>query len=108
MRQFARQRLADYKVPRHVNFLPALLTDRGREYEFRALSNGQTLGDAQDNDFTYNLVTLQPFSPVHIAGSQPGGAGTDLTITWIRRARLNADWATGLFLAVKYTLAQTR
>jgi hypothetical protein len=80
-------------TPGTVDFLPALLTDRGRTYEFRALSNGQSLNDAQDNDFTYNLITIEPFSPVHIAGSRASGAGSDLTVTWIRRARLNADWA---------------
>ena len=76
-----------------VDFVPALLTDRGRMYEFRALSKGQSLGDAQDNDYTYNLITLQPFSPVHVSGSRTSGVGSDLTVNWIRRARLNADWA---------------
>ncbi|HUY68251.1 MAG TPA: phage major capsid protein [Alphaproteobacteria bacterium] len=76
-------------VPGAVDFLPALLTDRGREYEFRALSNGQALGDAQDVDFTYGLKTIAPFSPVHVSGNYSSG---DLTIGWVRRARLNADW----------------
>jgi hypothetical protein len=75
-----------------VEFVPALLTDRGRMYEFRALSNGQTLGDAQDNVFTYGLATLQPFAPVNLRGVRMGGTGTDCVLIWTRRARLHGDW----------------
>jgi hypothetical protein len=75
-----------------VQFIPALLTDRNRNYEFRALSNGQALCDAVDTNFTYALMTLQPFSPVYVAGSRSSGTGSDLTITWIRCARKNGDW----------------
>ncbi len=76
-----------------VRFIPALLTDRNRRYDFRALSNGQALGDVTDVDFTYSLATLQPMAPVHLTGSRSGGTGSDLTLGWKRRARLNADWA---------------
>lgn len=75
-----------------VDFIPALLTDRGSAYEFRALSRGQSLGDAQDNNFIYNLKTLQPFAPANIQGSRVSGTGSDLTLNWKRRARLNAEW----------------
>lgn len=75
-----------------VQFVTALLTDRGRMYEFRALSNGQSLGDMPDMDFTYSLATLQPRAPTHIVGSRAGGTGSDLTLSWVRRARMNADW----------------
>ena len=33
--------------------------------------------------------TAAPLSPVHIRGTR---AGDDLTITWVRRARINAEW----------------
>lgn len=79
-------------TPGGVNFVPALLTDRNREYDFRALTKGQTLGDAQDHDFTYNLRTLEPFAPAHLRGMRASGTGTDLTLSWVRRARLGADW----------------
>ena len=75
-----------------VEFIPALLNDRGATYEFRALSNGQTLNATTDTDFTYNLGTIQPFSPVNITGTRASGTGSDLTLTWFRRARLNAEW----------------
>lgn len=75
-----------------VQFVPALLTDRGRTYNFRALSNGQTLGEVWDVNFTYALKTLQPFAPAHVKSSRASGTGSDLTISWKRRARKNGDW----------------
>ena len=75
-----------------VQFLPALLTDRGRAYGFRALSNGQTLGDAIDTSFTYGLLTLQPLAPTHVVASRVAGVGSDLSLSWKRRARRNGDW----------------
>jgi hypothetical protein len=75
-----------------VEFIPALLNDRGASYEFRALSNGQSLGNAQDTDFTYGLATIQPFAPANIQGMRVSGTGSDLTLVWKRRARLNAEW----------------
>jgi hypothetical protein len=75
-----------------VEFVPALLTDRGRMYEFRALTSGQTLGDVQDSDFTYGLITIRPFSPVNLTGTRATGPGGDVVLNWMRRARLNADW----------------
>ncbi|MDX2027706.1 MAG: phage tail protein [Alphaproteobacteria bacterium] len=79
-------------TPGAVNFVPALSTDRGRSYAFRALTKGQTLGDAQDSAFTYQLRTLQPFAPAHLAGVRASGTGSDLTLSWKRRARISADW----------------
>lgn len=75
-----------------VGFIPALLSDRGRSYLFRALAGGQSLGDAADMSFTYSLNTLCPLPVAHIAGSRASGTGSDLTITWKRRARRNGDW----------------
>ncbi len=79
-------------TPGAVDFVPTLQTDRGATYEFRALSKGQTLSDAQDTDFTYGLGTIEPYSPMNVAGTRTSGTGSDLTLTWIRRARLNAEW----------------
>lgn len=75
-----------------VQFLPCLLNDRGATYEFRALTKGQSLGQAVDTPFTYGLATLQPLSPVNIQAMRASGTGSDCTITWKRRARRNAEW----------------
>ncbi|MDR3450733.1 MAG: phage tail protein [Alphaproteobacteria bacterium] len=76
-----------------VNFLPDILSDRNVPYDFRALTTGQSLGDAADYPFTYGMKTLCPFAPVNVAGVRASGTGSDLTVTWVRRARLNAEWA---------------
>lgn len=75
-----------------VQFLPAVAADKGRSYQFRALSSAQNLADVQDINVTYGLKTLQPFSPVHVTGSRTAGIGSDLTINWKRRARMDAEW----------------
>jgi|GEM_PF-1012435 len=75
-----------------VQFIPALLTDRNRTYNFRALSNGQSLSDVPGSNVTYDLVTLRPMAPAHLTGTRSAGTGSDLTINWIRRARKNGDW----------------
>lgn len=75
-----------------VEFIPDMLSDRNKTYDFRALSSGQSLGDAQDYVFTYGMKTICPFAPVNIKGSRSLGTSGDLTLVWTRRARLNAEW----------------
>ncbi len=76
-----------------VTFIPGNLSDRNKAYYFRALSAGQTLSSAQDYAFTYGMKTLCPLSPACVKGARSLGTSGDLTITWARRARLNAEWA---------------
>jgi hypothetical protein len=76
-----------------VQFLPALLTDRARAYYFRTATVGQSVGTLPSQSFAYGLKTIQPFAPSHLSGTRVGGTGTDLTLGWKRRARLDADWA---------------
>jgi hypothetical protein len=80
-------------TPSALQFLPCLLTDRNTTYDFAAVSNGQTLGQSAVAAVTYNLATIQPYAPAQLAGSRSAGKGTDLALSWIRRARLNGDWA---------------
>lgn len=75
-----------------IKFIPALLTDRSRSYAFRGVTVGQNVGMQPDENFTYTLKTLQPLAPVQIRGARVGGIGTDLNVSWVRRARINADW----------------
>jgi hypothetical protein len=75
-----------------VDFLAARLSDRGATYDFRALTTSQSLSDAQDYAFTYGMRTLCPLSPVLTKAARSGGTTGDLTLTWARRARLNAEW----------------
>lgn len=75
-----------------VDFIPDQLGNRGISYDFRALTTGQSLSAAADYVFTYGMNTLCPFAPVNIKGMRSLGTSGDLTLTWNRRARLNAEW----------------
>lgn len=75
-----------------IKFLEAVNTDFNRTYYFRAVPLGQTLDTAQAYTFQYTFNTLRPYSPTQIRGSRASGTGSDLTITWVRRARINAGW----------------
>lgn len=75
-----------------VDFISAPLGDRDKGYTFRALSAGQSLNEAQDYTFTYGMRTLKPLSPVRIRGTRSLGSSGDLTVTWTRRARRDAEW----------------
>jgi len=76
-----------------VVFLPDTLSDRNKAFTFRALSAGQNLNDAHDYTFTYGMKTLCPFSPAYVKGTRSLGTSGDLTLTWVRRARTDAEWA---------------
>ncbi|MDD3029980.1 MAG: phage tail protein [Alphaproteobacteria bacterium] len=73
-----------------VAFVPDTLSDRGRSFSFRALSTGQSLSDAKDYTFAYGMKTLCPLAPVHLRAVR--SALGDVTFSWVRRARLDAEW----------------
>ncbi len=75
-----------------LSFIPGVLGDRDKTFVFRALAPGQTLGSAEDYGLTYGMKTLCPLAPVHIKAVRSLGTGGDLTLSWTRRARLNAEW----------------
>jgi hypothetical protein len=75
-----------------VDFVPDKLSDRGRSYQFRALASGQSLSAALDTTFTYGMQSLCPLSPATVQATRSQGITGDLTLTWARRARLNAEW----------------
>jgi len=57
---------------------------------YKPVSVVKSLADTNSVDFTYNANSLKPFSPVHVEGSRDGSG--NLTITWVRRARVNGGW----------------
>lgn len=65
------------------------IAEIGLERDYLAVTAGQAIGDGVAQAVTMNGNSLKPLSPVHIAGARDAG---DLTITWIRRARINAAW----------------
>ena len=78
--------------PSSLQFLPMQITDRGTTCQFRAVSDGGLLDYAQQLSVTFVLKTMAPLSPVHLRGVRAAGQGSDLTLTWIRRARKNGQW----------------
>lgn len=64
--------------------------DIGALRRFKAVSAGQTLSEAVPESITPNGNTIRPLAPVHVRGERDGS--NNLTITWVRRARLNAAW----------------
>lgn len=85
---------------RFILISPALYTTAiannliGRELFYKAVSVGNTLTTTDEVAFTYTGRNLKPFSPVHLKGTR-SGAG-DLTISWIRRSRIDGEWRDGV------------
>lgn len=72
-----------------MNTIGATLPEVGAARHFKAATSGKSVADAAAQVLTLAANTIRPLSPVSIAGTRAAG---DLTITWIRRARLNAEW----------------
>lgn len=89
-----------------IAFVPTLLTDRNATYEFRALGVGQSLSDVHDTKATLSLATLRPFAPVGVQASRASGTGSNLTLGWTRRARLNAEWVDYIDVPLDQALEQ--
>jgi hypothetical protein len=60
---------------------------------FKGVSVGGFVDDVTSISFTPTGVRLKPLSPVHITGSRDGS--NNLSMTWFRRARVDADWRDG-------------
>ena len=67
---------------------------RNTALHYKAVSAGLAVASATDTLFTDTGTSLKPYSPVQIAGSRDGS--NNLTSTWIRRARLYAEWTDGV------------
>lgn len=62
----------------------------GLSRQYKPVSIGETLAGTTAQSFTYNAQCLKPYAPVHISGERDGSG--NLTISWIRRTRLNGEW----------------
>lgn len=74
--------------------LPLTLSDRARGFYVKGISTGQVVDDRPSAHFTPQLKTLQPFAPCHAQGVRVSSG--DITLSWVRRARLNAAWVDGV------------
>ena len=62
----------------------------GYQRKYKAAHVGELVADVATQDFTYTGQALKPYSPVQVTGVRDGSG--NLTINWVRRARVNAQW----------------
>jgi len=70
----------------------------------KAVSNGALLDDAAAVSLTPSGASLKPFAPVHLRAARNGSG--DITLSWIRRARLAAGWQDNSDTALDESLEQ--
>ena len=97
---------------RFVLISPALYTTAiannliGRELYYKGVSVGNSLATTDEEAFTYTGRNLKPFSPVHVSGSR--NSGGDLTISWIRRSRVDSEWRDGVGIPLQGSVPQPK
>lgn len=69
---------------------PLLTSQFGRSLSYKPVSLGATLGNTDAVIYASTARSLKPYSPVHVSGSRDGSG--NLTILWVRRARLSGEW----------------
>lgn len=57
---------------------------------YKATTIGSSIAAVSTQEFTNTGIARRPYSPVQIGGGR--NASGDLTINWIRRSRINAEW----------------
>jgi hypothetical protein len=70
----------------------------GFSRKYKTAHVGQLVADAAAQDYTYTANALKPYAPVHVAGSRDGVG--NLSISWLRRARVNAQWRDSVDVAL--------
>jgi hypothetical protein len=76
-----------------VKYVPAQLTDIRSQFDYRAVTSGQSLGDAATVQFVWTGETLKPYSVANIRGTRDS-AGSVL-IEWSGRSRLGSGLISG-------------
>jgi hypothetical protein len=64
--------------------------DLGTSKLYKGVTVGMTLAQAQTRAFTNYGKGLVPYAPCFVTGARDGG--NNLTISWYRRSRYNAEW----------------
>lgn len=66
------------------------LADLNVARTYRAVTSGQAIADGTSTSFTAIGNSVKPLAPAHVRGERD--VSENLAVTWIRRARLNAEW----------------
>lgn len=74
-----------------LQFIPAPLTARGQSITLQLVTVGASMAESLPFSITYGFRTLAPFAPVQLRATRATGS-TDITFSWVRRARVNAEW----------------
>lgn len=74
--------------------LPAALSTIGLLKYYKCVSVGDTLGNTEEQSFTYAARQLKPYSPVQITGTRDDDG--NFTISWIRRTRIGGELRDGV------------
>src|SRR6185369_6356416 len=69
-----------------VKFVSAIIADLNNSQSYRAVSVGQSLGDAATVTFAWTGRTLRPPAPANVRGTRDSQG--NLLIEWTRRARI--------------------
>jgi hypothetical protein len=78
-----------------IAVLPILDGEVGLLRYYAPISIGESSSFQGFSAFTYTGAIDKPYSPVQLGGGRDTATG-DITINWIRRARLNASWANSI------------
>lgn len=62
----------------------------GKPINYKAVTLGKTLAEAESINFTYSGNVLKPLSPVHVKAEKDELG--NINISWIRRTRTDNDW----------------
>jgi hypothetical protein len=77
----------------NVAFEEVSIDEDGVVKWYRPQSFGMGWNTGTVQSFTFAANNMKPWSPERIAGSRDGS--NNLTITWIRRTRMNGEWTDG-------------
>jgi hypothetical protein len=84
--------LLDTKLDR----LPLLVTDLNNSLKLLGVTLGQTVSSAQATTLTVQEGCVRPLSPAQLRANRGSATSSaDVTVSWIRRARVNAAWLNG-------------
>jgi hypothetical protein len=76
-----------------VKFVATELSSLNNLMDYRAVTSGQSLGDAATVSFVWTGMTLRPLAPGNLRGSRD--ADGNLLIQWTRRSRLGSGMLPG-------------
>ena len=75
--------------PATLQLLPFDYIEVGAARHYKLAAPGAALSSVAVISHTAQGNSVKPLAPVWISGARDAG---DLTITWVRRARINAEW----------------